>query len=450
MNKILPCISGFQKSSRSRYEEQTSEKTHISFYHHSYQKYFLFYWTFFSRKVSEMVEFSEIAKGMRGSEIRRLMKLGSDPSIISFSGGMPANSLFPIDVLDELYNNLPKEAKQAAMQYGPTSGYPPLLEALKNYLKSKGLPLDGQDLIITTGAQQAINLLTKVLVDPGDLVITESPSFIGALAAFKSYGANLAGIPIDNEGINILQLEQELNSRASQIKMLYLSPYFHNPAGITYSQKRKEDLLNLLKGRDLVLLEDDPYGELYFDEADKSLTVPMKASGIDTVPICYVGSFAKIFGPGLRLGWLLGPEEIVEKCEMAKQSADACSSTLTQVLAAEYLNKGKLAPYLQFLRPVYARRAGLMLDALEKYMPDYVSWTKPRGGFYVWATMPQNMDSSLVFQESIRNGAAFVIGNAFDPHGVKNNSFRLAFSHTPEERIEEGIKIIADAIKKVM
>lgn len=397
-----------------------------------------------------MVEFSECAKAMRGSEIRRLMKLGSDPSIISFSGGMPANSLFPIDVLDELYNNLTKETRQAALQYGPTTGYPPLIEALKEYLKNKGLPLEGQDLLITTGAQQAINLVAKVLVDPGELILTEYPSFIGALAAFKSYGANLAGIPLDSEGINLDQLEQVLTSRASQIKMLYLSPYFHNPAGIVYSPERKKDLLNLLKGRDLVLLEDDPYGELYFDEADKKLTVPMKASGNETVPICYVGSFAKIFGPGLRLGWLLGPKDIVEKCEIAKQSADACSATLSQVLAAEYLSKGKLVPYLNYLRPTYARRAGKMLDALEKYMPENISWTKPRGGFYIWVTMPQNIDSSRVFEESIKRGAAFVIGSAFDPHGVRNNSFRLAFSHTPEERISEGIQIVAESVKKVI
>ncbi|NLG15815.1 MAG: PLP-dependent aminotransferase family protein [Fibrobacter sp.] len=397
-----------------------------------------------------MVEFSECAKAMRGSEIRRLMKLGSDPSIISFSGGMPANSLFPIDVLDELYNNLTKESRQAALQYGPTNGYPPLLEALKEYLKNKGLPLEGQDLLITTGAQQAINLVAKVLVDPGELIITEYPSFIGALAAFKSYGANLAGVPLDNEGINLDQLEQVLTSRASQIKMLYLSPYFHNPAGIVYSPKRKNDLLGLLKGKNLVLLEDDPYGELYFNEADKKLTVPMKASGNETVPICYVGSFAKIFGPGLRLGWLLGPKDIVEKCEIAKQSADACSTTLSQVLAAEYLSKGKLGPYLDYLRPVYARRAGIMLDALEKHMPENVTWTKPRGGFYIWVTMPQDIDSSRVFEESIKRGAAFVIGSAFDPHGSRNNSFRLAFSHTPEERISEGIQIVAESVKKVI
>jgi 2-aminoadipate transaminase len=394
-----------------------------------------------------MINFSTSAKNLRSSEIRRLMSLAADPSVISFAGGMPANSLFPIEVVDELYSSLSTSAKQTAMQYGPTSGYPPLLSSLKTYLKSKGLPLENQGIIITTGAQQALNLVTKVFVDPGDLVITEQPSFIGALAAFRSYGANLFGVPLDDEGIDVNQLAAILDSRASQIKMLYLSPYFHNPAGIIYSEKRKKEILNLLKGRELCLLEDDPYGELYFDDADKIYTVPMKASGDEPVPICYVGSFAKIFGPGLRLGWLLAPMEIIEKCELAKQSMDACTSTFTQVLAHEYLSKGKLEPYVSSLRKTYSRRAGIMLDALEKNMPKEVTWTKPRGGFYVWVTMPQTIDSSAVFEKAFKNGAAFVIGSAFDPSGVKNNSFRLAFSHTPEEKIAQGIQIIAEAIK---
>jgi DNA-binding transcriptional MocR family regulator len=397
-----------------------------------------------------MVEFSASAKSMRSSEIRRLMSLAADPKIISFSGGMPANSLFPIDVIDELYADLSLSAKQAAMQYGPTSGYPPLLSSLGEYLQSRGISLENQGLLITTGAQQAINLLTKVLIDPGDLIVTEYPSFIGALAAFMSYGANLYGVPLDDEGINLKELRHVLDSRASQIKILYLNPCFHNPAGIIYTPERKQALLDLLKGRNLCLLEDDPYSELYFNEEDKPLTVPMKASATQPVPICYAGTFAKILGPGLRLGYLLGPKEIIEKCELAKQSSDACTSTFNQVLAHEYLKKGKLRPYVESVRKVYARRATLMLTALEKYMPEKICWTKPKGGFYIWVTMPKNMDSSKVLMKSIESGAAFVIGNAFDPLGTRNNSFRLAFSYTPEEKIEQGIEIIANAIKSMM
>ena len=380
------------------------------------------------------------------------MALAADPSIISFAGGMPANSLFPTDVVDELYNSLSVKTKQVAMQYGPTSGYPPLLDSLKQYLISKGMPMEGQSLIITTGAQQAINLLSKVYLDPGDLVVTEYPSFIGAIAAFVSYGANLASVELDDDGIDLGKLEDILNERASQIKMLYLSPYFHNPAGIVYSEERTRKLLELLRGRNLVLLEDDPYGELYFDESCKQLTKSMKAkcAGDEPVPICYVGTFAKILGPGFRIGYLLGPTDIVEKCELAKQSMDACTSTFTQVLANEYLSKGKLEPYVAQMRIIYARRAKIMLDALAQHMPPGVTWTNPKGGFYIWVTLPQKLDSAAVFQIAIKKGAAFVVGRAFDPQGVRNNSFRLAFSHAAEERIAEGITIIADAVKALL
>ncbi|MBN1577712.1 MAG: PLP-dependent aminotransferase family protein [Chitinispirillaceae bacterium] len=397
-----------------------------------------------------MVDFSANVKGMRSSEIRRLMKLTADPSVISFAAGMPANELFPVDVLDELYNGLSRSDKQIALQYSPTPGFPPLLESLKSYLQSRGLPFEKQGLIVTTGGQQAINLLTKVLIDPGDLIVTEYPSFIGAIAAFKSYSANLTSIALDNDGIDIDKLEKTIESRASQIKMLYLSPHFHNPAGIIYSEERKRALLKLLSGRRFCLLEDDPYGELYFNENDKPLTVPLKALAGESLPICYVGTFAKIFGPGLRLGWLLAPEPIIEKCELAKQSMDACSSTFTQVLAHQYLSRGKLAPYVAGLRPIYARRAKLMLDALEHSMPAGVSWTTPKGGFYVWVTLPPTIDSTEVLNRSMAQGAAFVIGSAFDPHGVRNDTLRLAFSHTPEDQIEKGIGIIAEAIKELM
>jgi DNA-binding transcriptional MocR family regulator len=282
-----------------------------------------------------MVDFSLNAKNMRSSEIRRLMKLAADPSIISFAGGMPANELFPVDVLDELYNGLSRTSKQVALQYGPTAGYPPLLESLKRYLVSRGISLENQGLIITTGAQQALNLIAKVFIDPGDVVITEYPSFIGAIAAFKSYNADLVSVALDNNGIDIDALARILDSQASTTKLLYLNPVFQNPAGIVYSEERKRKLIDIVSDKPYCIIEDDPYSELYFDDADKPKTVPLKVMA-PKLPICYVGTFAKIFGPGLRLGWLLGPEAIVEKCELAKQSMDACSTTFTQVLAHEY------------------------------------------------------------------------------------------------------------------
>ena len=397
-----------------------------------------------------MTRFSTSAQNMRSSEIRKLMKLAADPSIISFSGGMPNNELFPCEVVEELYRNLPVELKQTAFQYGPTQGLPSLLESLKEHLRSKELPVDSNDLIITTGAQQANNLITKVLIDPGDSLITEYPSFIGAIAAFKSYGAQIKSIPLDKDGILIEELNEAIKNISPMPKMLYLTPFFHNPAGIIYSNKRKEAVLEIIKNHDIILLEDDPYCELYFNDEDKELTRSMKSISGDSERICYVGSFSKVLGPGMRLGYLLGPKDIVEKCELAKQSMDACSPTYTQVLANAFLKENKLKPYLEMLRPTYKRRAQIMLNALKENMPDAVTWTVPKGGFYIWVTMPENIDSSEIFAKSIKLGAAFVIGSAFDPDGKRNNCFRLAFSHTPENRIAQGIEIVANAVKSCL
>jgi len=399
-----------------------------------------------------MIQFSESAKNMRSSEIRRLMSLAADPTIISFAGGMPNNSLFPISSIDEIYNGMPLAEKQVACQYGPTQGYPALLASLKSYLSSRGLPIDdSQGLIITTGAQQAISLLSKIIIDPQDRIVTEYPSFIGAIAAFKSYGAILKGVEMDEEGISAEGLKRALEDKFLKPKMVYLNPVFQNPAGTMYSEKRKNQVLDLMLAHpEICLLEDDPYSELFFDETDKDRMLPLKAIAPKDAMICYVGTFAKIFGPGMRLGWLLGPKEIVDKCELAKQSMDACSSTFTQVLADEYLRQGKLAPYLAMLRPTYKRRAAIMLSALESMMPPGVSWTRPRGGFYVWVTLPESLDSSDVFAAAIKQGAAFVIGNAFDPEEKRNNCFRLAFSHTSEDKIEQGVRIIAQAVKQLL
>jgi DNA-binding transcriptional MocR family regulator len=393
---------------------------------------------------------------MRSSEIRRLMRLAADPSIISFAGGMPNNDLFPTDTVDELYASLPTVAKQTGFQYGPTAGYPPLLEALREFLRPKGLPVDDCDLMITTGAQQGLNLITQVLVDPGDVVVTEYPSFIGAIAAFKAHGADLRDIPLDEDGILMDSLAETLDSVPDgRLKMVYLIPCFHNPAGILYSNERKRQVLELLSKYDACLVEDDPYSELFFDPDDRDQTVAMatmamRSMGDGSLTVCYVGTFAKILGPGMRIGWILAPHEILEKCELAKQSQDACTSTFTQVLAHAYLSQGKLPAYVEQMRPIYARRAKLILEALETHMPEGVVWTRPRGGFYVWVTLPEDVDSSEVFDLSLQRGAAFVIGSAFDPQAERNNCFRLAFSHPAEERIVEGTRIICEAVTEVM
>jgi 2-aminoadipate transaminase len=394
-----------------------------------------------------MIRFARSVDALQSSAVRELMKAASNPDIISFSGGMPNPDLFPIRELDEIVASLPVKAKQDAFQYGPTPGYPPLLESLAGYLRARGLPVDENGLIVTAGSLQAIHLAVKVFVDPGTPVVCETPCFVGALPVFRYFQAAVRGVPLDADGVRIDDLERAL--AGSDPGLLYLTPYFHNPAGIVYSPERKRRVLELVKDRGVPLLEDDAYGELYFDERDRPLTVPMKAQADPAIPICYTGSFSKIFGPGMRLGWLLGPKEVVAKCELAKQGVDACSSTYTQVLADAFLRRGVLPGYLDRLRKAYARRCRIMIDSLSARMPEGVRWNVPRGGFYLWLTLPSGMDASALLEIAARRGALFVVGKAFDPEGRKNDCLRLAFSHTPEDRIAAGVEILAESMREL-
>ncbi len=388
--------------------------------------------------------FSNTVRHIRSSEIRDLMKLATRPDIISFAGGMPNNNLFPIDEIDEIILKMDIEKKKTAFQYGPTSGYPPLLNTLKEYLRKKGLPVDTHKLMVTTGSLQAINILGMEFIDPGDIVLTENPSFIGGLAVFKAFQADIIGIPLEKDGINLKILEENLDRYNP--KLLYVIPNFHNPAGMIYSLEKRKKLLELLKGRDVVLLEDDAYNELYFSEEAKKITQPIMSMNTEGVEIVYTGSFSKILGPGFRLGWMLASPEIYDKAEIIKQGIDACSPNFTQVIANEFIEKDYLEPYLDKIRKEYGQRSQIIQKALEKYMPKYVKWTKPTGGFYVWLELPENMNSTEILKKSIDNGAVFVTGKTFDPQNKKNNNIRLSYSNMDKNQIEKGISIIADAI----
>jgi 2-aminoadipate transaminase len=401
-----------------------------------------------SPEKDKLRRFSKATSALRTSAIRDLMSLAIRPDIISFSGGMPGNDLFPIDEVDRIYSDLDILKKQAAFQYGPTSGYPPLLESLKFFLSKKGLPVDENKLMITTGSLQAINILTKVFIDPGDVIITENPCFIGAISAFRSYEANIESVPLDEEGINIELLKETLNKN-DEANLLYLTPYFHNPAGIIYSTERKQAILDLMKNRNIPILEDDAYGDLYFYPEDRELVKPMKAINPKGIDICYTGSFSKILGPGLRLGWMLVPDEIYQKAELCKQSFDACSPTFTQVIADEFLRSGMIYSYIERLRAAYKSRAAAMIDCLRQNLPDYVKFSEPRGGFYIWIELPEDVDSTLILQKAIEKGVVLVIGKAFDPDAKKNNFMRLSFSNTPEDAIRKGIPLVAEAIRSV-
>ena len=393
-----------------------------------------------------MPYFSHTVQHIRSSEIRDLMKLATRPDIISFAGGMPNNDLFPVKEVDDIFLNLDPAEKKIAFQYGPTDGYPPLLQTLKNYLKTKGLPVDTHRLMITTGSLQAINILGMEFIDPGDTVLTENPSFIGGIAVFKAFQGHIKGIPLEHDGIDLDALEKALHSK-NLPKLLYVIPNFHNPAGIIYSKEKRLQLLELLKDKNILLLEDDAYNELYFTEEAKKLTTPLMAMNHDGVTMVYTGSFSKILGPGFRLGWMLAPPEIYEKAQIIKQGIDACSPNFTQVIANEFMKKGYMEPYLNRIRKEYAGRKQLMQEALKKYMPEEVRWNEPEGGFYFWLRLPEHVDATEILKESIDKGAVFVTGKTFDPEGKRNNYIRLAFSNMDKNDIDKGISIIAEAFK---
>lgn len=399
-------------------------------------------------QASRQPRFAQSSAALSSSEIRDLMSLASAPDIISFAGGMPGNELFPLDEMDRIYNSLTTSEKQTALQYGPTSGLPSLLESLSGYLETKGLPVKENRLLITTGSLQAIHILARAFIDPGDRVVVENPSFIGALSAFRACQAELQAIPLRGDGMDISLLAKELNSDAPLPKFLYFAPNFHNPAGIIYSMEVKQQMIALLQGRNIPVIEDDVYSDIWFHEEDLQEMKNLKAINPQGIDICFTGSFSKILGPGLRLGWMLVPEAIYRKCELIKQSIDACSPSLSQVLADKFIRSGEIYRYAARVREEYKKRGETMIAALEAHLPEYVTFERPRGGFYTWLQLPKGSDSTTILKRAIEKGVVFVTGKTFDPAGLQNDHMRVSFCNTDAETIRRGIPLIAQAIRE--
>ena len=397
-----------------------------------------------------MYAFSNAVNSMHSEDIKQLMKQTSGKSMISFAGGMPNNDLFPLKQIDAIYNSLPEDIKKLCFQYGPTSGYPPLVKSLENYLENKGLAVSNNKILITTVSLQSISIITQEFVNEGDIILTENPSFVGALSVFETFGAEIHSIPIDKDGIDIQALKDKINSLNRTPKFLYVTPNYHNPAGIIYTPERKKELLEVLSGTGIILLEDDAYSDLFFKVEEKQLTRSMKSFGVKDVEIIYTGSFSKILGPGFRLGYMLSSEEIFEKAESVKQALDACTSNFMQILANEFLAQHKLEAYLEFLRSEYLERKNLLQRHLEAYMPKEITWNEPKGGFYIWLKLPAHIKSTDVFKETVKEGVVFVTGRTFDPAGKKDDRLRLSYSNMPKNSIEKGVIILSKAIKRAL
>lgn len=384
------------------------------------------------------------------SAIRELFKLLGKPGIVSFAGGFPDSALFDVPGLQAASQQALAQEPGAALQYGATEGYEPLRQQIAQFMHSKGVQsLAPQELIVTTGSQQALDLLAKCMIDEGDKVIVEGPTFLATIQCFRLYGADVVSAPIDSEGVQIEALEQLIVQHRP--KMIYTIPTFGNPSGATLSLERRKRLLELAVRYQVLVVEDDPYGDLYFDAPPPPSLLALS----DQVPgsrdfLAHCGSLSKVLAPGLRIGWLVAPAELLAKAVMCKQFSDAHTSTFAQATAAQYLAAGKMPAALAKVRQVYAQRAQVMMQALRQELGDAVEFTAPQGGLFLWLRLTGKggklTDANELAKRAIDQGVAFVPGAPFFSQNPDMASLRLSFATADEEKIREGVRRLAKAL----
>lgn len=391
-------------------------------------------------------EFSNKVKDLRPSAIREIFKSLSDPSVISFAAGNPSPLSFPAQSLKELANEIFETEPATALQYGITEGYPKLREQVAERIKSRfGIGREFDTTIITSGGQQGIDLACKVLCNEGDTVICENPSFIGALNAFRSYGVNLKGLDLEDDGINPDELEQILKTD-KKVKLIYLIPTFQNPAGITMSLEKRKAVLALAKKYGVVILEDNPYGELRFAGENVPTIKSMDNEGI----VLYSGSFSKILSAGMRVGFLCGHEELIQKIVVVKQTNDVHTNQFFQMLCSKFIEKCDLDAHIKSINNLYGKNCKKMLECMDKSFPKAVKYTRPEGGLFLWVTLPESTDMKEFIARSVAAKVAVVPGATFLPEQNKTTySFRMNYSMPTEEQIEKGVAILADVIKSM-
>ena len=395
------------------------------------------------------MKLSTAASQFQESAIRRIGALsGSIPGLISLSAGYPAPDVFPWTELESITAQILAKHDGNTLQYGATRGYRPLIESLiAGTLKTRGIAAQFDDVLITSGSQQGLDLIGRVLIDPGDRVIVELPTYSGAIAAFHNLGASLVGVPQDGEGIALADLERVAGDLAMQgrpAKFIYLTPNFQNPAGLLMSPKRRRDLLDVASRHDLVILEDDPYGSIYFEDVTTfEDTRPIKADDTDG-RVIYLGSFSKILVPGLRVAWMVAPREVIQKVELCKQAADISSGVFDQRIVHGALAGGVIDRIAPGLHAHYQAKRTVMERALQARLAGRVNWTSPRGGFFLWIEMP-GVDDRALFDRALQQKVSFVLGSAFFVNGEGHQFARLAFSGNTHEQLEEGIARLAAA-----
>ena len=390
---------------------------------------------------------AERTRLMRASEIRELLKWITE-NVISFGGGMPDPSSFPAKEIIEITREILSTKADKALQYGTTNGVAELREELVRFMGKVGIKVEGpEDVLITVGSQEALDIIGRVFINPGDYIITESPTYLAALQAFRIYGPRIIGIPMDEEGMRVDVLEDTLRklSNEGRVKFIYVIPTGQNPTGITMSMERRRALLDIASKYDVLIIEDDPYGYIYFGDGEP----PSRLKAMDSEGrVIYLSTFSKIAAPGLRLGWVAASREVIKWFELAKQSIDLHTSTLNQYIAAELLRRGIIERNIPRIKEIYRTKRDLMLQALSQYMPEGVSWTKPSAGMFIWLTVPENIDTGEMLEIAIKKyGVAYVPGKSFYPNEEKRNNMRLNFTYPTPQEIFEGIRRLALAIR---
>lgn len=385
------------------------------------------------------LRFSDSLKNIRPSEIRELLKYASAKDFISFGGGMPNPVTFPMADIREIMNDVLTDYGNLALQYGNTGGLPELKnEILKMVQETENIQATENQIIVTSGSQQGLYELGKIFLNPGDPIITEEPTYVGAISAFDANKADMHSIPLDENGMKTELAEVEIKkliSEGRKPKFIYTIPTFQNPTGITMSLERRKHLVEISNTYDIPLVEDNPYGELRYS----GNRLPMFSSLKGSSNVIYLGTFSKVMCPGLRMGYTIGPEEFISRANLLKQAVDLSSSTFSQYVAWQYLKRGIIKQQIPKTIEIYRKKRNIMLKSLEEHFPEGSTWSRPDGGMFLWATVDDKINTSELLKDSVKEGVAYVSGNAFSPARVQTSSMRLNFTFSEEDQIERGI-----------
>jgi 2-aminoadipate transaminase len=398
-----------------------------------------------SRLDSYVDRYAERTLGMTASQIRSLFAVASRPEVVSLAGGMPTIASLPLDAIGAQIGDLVQQQGQTALQYGSGQGDPRLREQITEVMRTVGITGHPDDVVVTVGSQQALDLVTRIFVDPGDTVLVEAPSYVGALSTFRSYQAVVHHVQMDDHGLvpeALLDAIRACDATGTRPKFLYTVPNFHNPAGVTQTAARRQRILEIAQRADILVIEDDPYGLLGFGGEP-----PRAMRADDDEGVIYLGSFSKTFSPGLRVGWALAPHAVREKLVLAAEASVLCPPALNQMVVSRYLAQNDWMGQVKVFRELYRERRDAMLEALADQFPEGSSWTRPDGGFYVWLTLPEGLDSQAMLPRAVTDRVAYVPGTAFYADGFGTREMRLSYCYPTPERIREGVRRLAGVVE---